>query len=143
MVRSIWHLDSTCDVIWAVFCDLAMFENHIVGELGYKLKCLFVCMCFCPLGVIFYWRQIGTSSQRHVTRYMWHVTYDMWYVICEIWCDMCGRMSNFFFYNNDKCKCKILASEVGDISNYSDDIFIFLVPWLFLFTLREKIITNT
>ena len=44
---------------------------------------LFVCL---PFRIFFYWRQIGTSSQRHVTCDISHVTSDMWHMTShDIW----------------------------------------------------------
>ena len=89
-----------------------------------------MCMCVSFLSVNFYWRQIVTSSQSpvtlcmwHVTYAMWHVTHDMWQVTCDMWhltCVVGCLQFNIFFYNSDKCKCKIPASKVAKLFNDSD-----------------------
>ena len=61
----------------------------------------------------------------HVTHDMWHVKCDIWHVTCVVWC--LTLLFFFFTNNNDKYKCKIPASEVTELSNDSDDIFVFLV----------------
>ena len=36
LVRTTWHLDNQWDVLWAVFCNLAMFNRP--GEAGVVLQ---------------------------------------------------------------------------------------------------------
>ena len=40
---------------------------------------------------------------------------------------LCESFKKNFFYNNDKCKFKIPASEVAELSNDSESILFFLV----------------
>ena len=117
---------------------------------------VFACLCVCLLGVTFYWRQIGTFSQRHVTCYTWHVTsdmrhmtYDTWHLKNDMWPMTCDKhivtcivncFSVFVLKEKyDKSRCKIPASETLQFPNYSKGIFVlFLIAIFFVHFWSKK-----
>ena len=87
---------------YAIFLETTWLGNRSINPnvcLCVLCVCffMFVCRFVCPPWCKFYWRQIGTSSQRHVTFDIWHMTCNIRQVICDTWNFTYYSVSDFFF----------------------------------------------